>query len=142
MAARREAEAGAHLVFRSRAVRTAGWVDLAIGLVVVLVGAGLVLSGGIRSRIPLGVAAVIVGLALALSGLARATARIEISRTQLTWTWSFSRRSLALEDLDDAALVEKGSPASGAAWSGFLAGGPRVGRDLVAARRPVGVRLE
>jgi hypothetical protein len=123
MAARREGEGAAHLVFRSRSVRIAGWVDLGVGLVVVLVGVGLGLSGGVRGSAPLGVAIGILGAVLVLSGLARATARIEISRAQLSWTWSFSRQTLALEDLDDAALVEKGSPASGGAWAGFLAGG-------------------
>ncbi len=123
MAAPREGEAAAHLVFRSQAVRNAGWVDLAIGLAVVLAGVGLGLSGGVRGAAAFGVAAGVLGLALLVSGLARVTARMEISRTQVAWTWSFSRQSLALEDLDDAALVEKGAPASGAAWSGFLAGG-------------------
>ena len=64
-----------------------------------------------------------VGLIALLSGLSRMTARMEISKAQLTWTWSFSKQTLALEDIDDASLVVKGAPASGAAWSGFLGGG-------------------
>ncbi len=123
MAARTGEDAAGHLVFRSRAVRIAGTVDLALGIVVVLAGVALGVSGGTHDAVPLGVVICILGAALLVSGLSRATARMEITETHLLWRWSFSMQKLALEDLDDAALVEKGSPASGAAWAGFLGGG-------------------
>jgi hypothetical protein len=113
----------AQIVFRSRAVRTAGIIDFVVGLIVVFAGVGLAVLGAIHNALPLGLAIGIVGLILLLSGLSRMTARMEISKTHLTWTWSFSRQTLVLEGLDDAALVEKGAPASGAAWAGFLGGG-------------------
>src|SRR5665213_2425916 len=115
--------ATAHLVFRSRAARVAGIIDFVVGLIVVLAGSGLAVQGGNRNALPLGLAICLVGLIVLLSGLSRMTARMEISKTHLTWTWSFSKQTLALEDLDDAALVVKGAPASGAAWAGFLGGG-------------------
>jgi len=118
--------AAAHLVFRSRAVRVAGLVELAAGAVIVLAGIGLASLGGIRDALPIGLVMTVLGAVLIVSGLGRATARMDITRTHLTWTWSFSRHELALEDLNDAALVEKGAPASGAEWSGFL------GRGIVA----------
>ena len=111
----------AHLVFRSRAVRTAGIIDFVIGPV--LAGVGVAVQGANRNALPLGVAACVVGLIFLLSGLSRMTARMEISKTHLTWIWSFSKQTLALEGLDGAALIEKGAPASGAAWAGFLGGG-------------------
>lgn len=123
MAAPSAGDAAARLVFRSRAVRIAGIVDLVLGIVALLAGVGMGLRGGNRNAIPLGLAIGVLGIIFILSGLGRVTARMVISRTHLTWTWSFSIHQLALEDLDDAALVEKGSPASGAAWAGFLGGG-------------------
>ncbi len=115
--------ATAHLVFRSRAVRVAGTIEFVVGLLVVLAGSGLAVRGGNRNTLPLGIAVCLVGLMMILSGLNRITARMEISKTHLTWIWSFSKQTLALEELDDAALVVKGAPASGSAWAGFLGGG-------------------
>jgi hypothetical protein len=112
-----------HLVFRSRAVRVAGIIDFVVGLIAVLAGSGLAVRGGNHVALPLGLAICVVGLVVLLSGLSRMAARMEISKTHLTWTWSFSKQTLALEDLDDAALVAKGAPVSGAAWAGFLGGG-------------------
>ena len=123
MAARTPADSAPHLVFRSRAVRIAAAVDLAVGVVVILVGVGLGVSGGTRDAVPLSVVIGLVGVALLVSGLSRATARMEISKTRVTWTWSFARQGVDLVDLDDAALVEKGAPAPGGAWAGFLGGG-------------------
>ena len=119
----------APLVFRSRAVWVAGIIDVVVGTAVVLAGLGIASMGevhgvhGVRKTLPLGLAICIVGLVPLMSGLSRINARIEITPTHVMWTWSFSRQALALEDLDDAALVEKGAPASGAAWAGFLGGG-------------------
>ena len=113
----------AQLVFRSRAVRTAGLIELTLGLVTVLAAVGLVSTSGIRNAVPLGLVAGVLGVVLSLSGLGRITARMVVGKTDLTWTWSFSTHRLALDELDDAALVEKGSPASGGSWAGFLGGG-------------------
>ena len=123
MAATKIGGSTAHLVFRSRAVRVVGIIDCAVGLIVVLTGSGLAVLGGMRNALPIGLAICVVGLILLFFGLSRMTARMEISKTHVTWTWSFSSQTLALEDLDDAALVSKGAPASGAAWAGFLGGG-------------------
>jgi hypothetical protein len=110
-------------VFRARAVSVAGTVDLVVGSVVVLLGAGLAAGRGNRDAVPVGLAIAVVGLFLALTGLGRMTARLEVTATSVAWTWAFSRHELPVSELEDAALVEKGSPASGAAWAGFLGGG-------------------
>ena len=41
----------------------------------------------------------------------------------MRWRWYFAWHEVELGELEDAALVEKGSRASGASWSGFLGGG-------------------
>ena len=123
MAATPSDGATARLVFRSRAVRVAGIIDFVVGFIVILVGSGLAVWGGNRNALPIGLTICIVGLIVLITGLSRVSARMEISKTHVTWTWSFSKQTLALVDLDDAALVVKGAPASGAAWSGFLGGG-------------------
>ena len=123
MATPGQRDSTAHLVFRSRAVRMAGWCDLVLGTALVLGGIALGVVHGVRYAVPLGVTLAVLGVALFLSGLSRTTARMTVTRTQVRWTWSFATQELALEELDDAALVEKGAPASGAAWAGFLAGG-------------------
>ena len=80
-----------------------------------------------RTRIPrcaaFGSALSVVALILLLTGFGRITARMEISGSIVAWTWAFSRFTVALSDLEDAELVEKGSPASGGSWAGFLGGG-------------------
>jgi hypothetical protein len=65
----------------------------------------------------------VVALIVILTGLGQMTARLEITGTSVAWTWYFSRHEVPLAELEDAALVEKGSPASGASWAGFLGGG-------------------
>ena len=101
----------------------AGIVDFVAGLLIVLAASGLAVRGGNRNSLPLGIAVGLVGLIVLLTGLSRMTARMEIGKSHLTWVWSFSKQTLALEDLDDAALVVKGAPSSGSAWAGFLGGG-------------------
>jgi hypothetical protein len=112
-----------HLTFRSRSVRIAGAVDLGIGIALVLAGTGYALVGGRSAAVPVGIALGVLGVILGVTGLGRITARMEITRSHVVWTWSFSRSQLPFDDLDDAALVEKGAPASGGAWAGFLGGG-------------------
>ncbi len=65
----------------------------------------------------------VVGLIFLVTGLGRMTARMEVGPTEVRWTWSFATERLALDELVDCALVEKGSPAAGGAWVGFLGGG-------------------
>ena len=110
-------------VFRSRAVYVAGTVDLVIGGAVLFVGLAVAVARGNRDAIPVGLAVTLVGLILVLTGLGRMAARLEVTATTVAWTWGFSRHELPLSELEDAALVEKGSPASGASWAGFLGGG-------------------
>jgi hypothetical protein len=110
-------------VFRSRAVSVAGIVDVVAGGCVLIVGLVVVIGRANRDALPLGVAISVVGLILALTGLGRMAARLEVTATTVVWTWAFSRHELPLSELEDAALVEKGSPASGASWAGFLGGG-------------------
>ena len=110
-------------VFRARAVSAAGFVDLIVGGLVLIVGVGLAAGRGDRDALPLGLVLCVVGLLLVLTGLGRMTARLEVTATSVAWTWAFSRHELPLSALDDAALVEKGSPTSGASWAGFLGGG-------------------
>ena len=94
---------GPHLTFRSRAVRVAGVVDLVVGVVLVAGGVAVALPA---HRLPGGLAVGVLGVLLVLSGLSRTTARMELTRTRVTWYWSFSWSHLDLADLDDAALVE------------------------------------
>ncbi len=110
-------------IFRTRAVLVAGLIDLIFGLAILVVGLGLAAWGKGRDTLPLGLALAVVALVLVLSGLSRMTARLEVGPHSVAWRWSFSRFEVPLTDLDDADLVEKGSPASGASWAGFLGGG-------------------
>jgi hypothetical protein len=84
---------------------------------------GLVAWRGNREALPLGLAISVVGLTVLLTGLGRMTARLEVTETSVDWTWALSKHEVPLIELEDAALVEKGSPASGASWAGFLGGG-------------------
>jgi hypothetical protein len=110
-------------VFRTRAVVVAGLVDTLVGVALVIVGVSLAAVGGTRDALPLGLALCVIALILLLTGLGRMTARLEINETSVAWHWALSRFEVPLADLEDAELVEKGSPASGASWAGFLAGG-------------------
>ena len=110
-------------VLRTRAVLVAGVVDFTVGIAVLVTGLGLVAWRGTRDALPLGLAIFVAGLILVLTGLGRMTARLEITHSCVVWTWAFSRHEVPLTELEDAALVEKGSPASGASWAGFLGGG-------------------
>ena len=111
------------LVFRTRAVLVAGLVDVVLGSVLLATGAGLSAWGGRRYGLPVGLTLSVVALIILLSGVGRVTSRFELSATQVTWRWTFSKSAVKLVDLEDADLVEKGSPGSGASWAGFLAGG-------------------
>jgi hypothetical protein len=110
-------------VFRSRAVVVAGLVDVIAGTAILGTGIWLAWWRGGRDGLPLGLALVVVGMFTLLSGTGRVTSRMELSDTRVAWRWTFSRSDVALQDLEDADLVEKGSPASGASWAGFLGGG-------------------
>ncbi len=110
-------------VFRTRAVIVAGLGDLLVGCSLLVVGVTLAAVRGSRDALPLGLALSVVALILLLTGFGRITARMEISGSIVAWTWAFSRFTVALSDLEDAELVEKGSPASGGSWAGFLGGG-------------------
>ncbi len=123
MATSRQVDTTSHRVFRSRAVFVAGVVDAAFGLLVGSAGVALAALGSSPKALPIGVAVCVIGLILLITGIARMAARMELGPTQVTWTWSFSTERLALDDVVDCALVEKGSPASGGAWVGFLGGG-------------------
>ena len=109
--------------YRSRAVLVAGCVDLAVGLCALLVGIDLAASSSSGSARPVGLAICILSVVLIGSGVGRMRARIELEPTTPRWTWAFSTHELPLDGLMDAALIEKGAPASGAAWAGFPGGG-------------------
>ncbi len=109
--------------FRLRAVVVAGMIYSTIGIAGLVVGSSLVAWRGNRDALPLGLFISVVGLCLCLTGLGRVTARMEVTETCVAWTWAFSRHEVPFTELEDAALVEKGSPASGASWAGFLGGG-------------------
>ena len=104
-------------------MRVAGFLDLALGLVALVVGIGLVIGRGNREAVPLGLTVSVVAVLLVVSGLGRITARLEVHPGKVTWSWNFSHHQIPLAELEDAALVEKGSPAAGASWAGFLGGG-------------------
>jgi hypothetical protein len=108
--------------FRSRAVVVSGVVDMVIGVGALGIGAS-VAAGTTKNALPLALLLLLVGAYLVISGLGRVTARLEVCSDRVRWRWSFSWHELELRELEDAALVEKGSPASGASWSGYLAGG-------------------
>jgi hypothetical protein len=110
-------------VFRSRAVVVAGALDLVIGLVVLGIGVAVAGRDADRSALPIGLLVVLVGGYLVISGLGRVVARVELCSDRFRWKWNFSWHEVALRDVRDAALVEKGSPSSGASWAGFLGGG-------------------
>ena len=110
-------------VFRSRAVVVAGTVDVVIGLVALGIGADLAGGHADRSALPFGLLLVLIGGFLAIGGVGRVSARLELCSDRVRWRWYFAWHEILLGDLDDAALVEKGSPASGASWAGFLGGG-------------------
>jgi hypothetical protein len=112
-----------HRVFRSRAVVAAGVVDFVIGLLLGVIGIGYATSGSSPNALPLGIAICVVGLMMLITGLGRMTARVVLTPTEVLWRWSFSGQRIALGDLVDCALVEKGSPASGASGAGILGGG-------------------
>jgi hypothetical protein len=110
-------------VFRSRAVLLAGTLDFTLGIAVLASGLTLMVGRRDGDALPLGLAICVVALILLFTGLGRLTARLEITDTTVRWRWGFARHAVALVDLDDADLVEKGSPASGNSWAGFLGGG-------------------
>ncbi len=101
----------------------AGLVDILLGVAVLIAGVSLAAERGSRDALPLGLTLSVVALILLLTGLGRVTARMKISETRVAWTWALSRFEVALTDLEDADLVEKGSPASGSSGAGFLGGG-------------------
>jgi hypothetical protein len=101
----------------------AGTLDFVFGIAVLAVGFALILSRRDRNTLPLGLAICVVAVILLFTGLGRLTARLEITDTTVRWKWGFSRHQIALTDLVDADLVEKGSPTSGNSWAGFLGGG-------------------
>lgn len=101
----------------------AGFLDLVLGLAVLVVGIGLVVGRDNRDAVPLGLTFCVVGALLVVSGLGRVTARLDVHPDTVTWRWNFSQHQIPLTDLEGAALVEKGSPAPGASWAGFLGGG-------------------
>jgi hypothetical protein len=111
-------------VFRTRAVVVAGLVDVVAGTAMLGTGIWLAWWRGGRDGLPLGLALAVVGSFILLSGVGRVTSRMELGGTHVAWRWAFSRFDVALNDLVDAAVVEKGSPTSGASWAGFLGGGP------------------
>ncbi len=110
-------------VFKARAVLVAGFLDLVIGLVLLTVGIGLVAGRVNRDAVPLGTAVLVSAVLFVVSGLGRITARLDVHPDKITWKWNFSQHEIALADLEGAAHVEKGSPAAGASWAGFLGGG-------------------
>lgn len=112
-----------HQVFKSRAVVVAGLVDVVAGLAVLAFGVGAAALGHSGVALPLGLTMAVVGVVLLLSGLGRMTARLEVTGSGVVWVWAFARHELAFEELVDASLVEKGSPASGGASAGLLGGG-------------------
>lgn len=114
---------GQSRVFRARAVLIAGFVNVSLGLALLVVGLTVMVWLGNRSALPIGLAISLIGLILLVTGFGRMTSRLEVTETSLVWTWGFSKHEVGLSELEDAALVEKGSPASGASWAGFLGGG-------------------
>jgi hypothetical protein len=110
-------------VFTARAVMVAGIVDLVLGLAVLGLGMGLLIGWHARDGVPLGLALSVIAVLLVVTGLGRVTARLEIHPDKVAWRWNLSRHEIPLGELEDAALVEKGSPSPGASWAGFLAGG-------------------
>ena len=108
--------------FRTRAVVAAGVADAAIGCAALAAGA-LVAAGHGSRALPLGLAVALVGMLIAGTGVAHLTARLEVGTDTVAWTWNFSRTERPLTDFVDAALVEKGQLASGAAIAGLLGGG-------------------
>jgi hypothetical protein len=110
-------------VLRTRAVLVAGVIDFTVGIAVLVASLGLLAWRGNRDALPLGLAIFVAGFILVLTGLGRMTARLEVTQSCVVSTWAFSRHEVALTELEDAALVEKGSPASGASLAGFLGGG-------------------
>ena len=109
--------------FRTRAVYVAGAVGVTIGVAVLIVGVALTALQSNRNSLPLGLVVCLIGLILLLDGLGRMMSRLEVRGDRMTWTWGFSRHEVLTTDLEDAALVEKGSPFSGASWAGFLGAG-------------------
>ena len=106
-------------VYRSRAVTVSGWVDATVGLALVLAGSAMSVSGRADSgKLVLGLAVLAIGLLLGGAGLGRILARLEVHETKIVWTWAFAKHEHSLEDLTEAALVEPGSPSSGAGASG------------------------
>lgn len=101
----------------------AGTLDFILGIVVLAGGLTLIVGRRDEDAIPLGLAICVVALILLFTGLGRLTAQLEITDTTVQWKWGFARHAVALTDLEDADLVEKGSPASGNSWAGFLGGG-------------------
>ena len=101
----------------------AGTFDLVLGLGLLGLGAAVAGRGGNRDALPLGLVFVLVGALLVIGGLGRLTARLEVRVDRLRWRWSFGSHEVPLQELEDAALVEKGSPAWGGSWAGFLGGG-------------------
>jgi hypothetical protein len=110
------------LTFRSTAVFVAGAIDLAIGVAVIACGVILATHHS-RGSLPLGLTVCLVGLYLVLTGLGRTTARLQVGHEEISWRWNFSTHRVQVHDLEDAALVEKGAPAPGASWAGFLGSG-------------------
>jgi hypothetical protein len=110
-------------VFRTRAVLVAGVLDFTFGIAILIVGLVLIVERENRDALPLGLAISVVGVIILLTGLGRMTSRLEVTDTSVSWTWGFSRHDVAFRELEDADLVEKGAPASGASWAGFLGGG-------------------
>jgi hypothetical protein len=96
-----------------------------VGLGVVVVGAAVVVALTVRrpAGLPLGLAVGCVGAYLIVGGAGRLASWLEVGPGAIRWAWSFSRHEIPVTALVDAALVEKGSPASGGAWGGFLGGG-------------------
>ena len=101
----------------------AGTLDVVLGLGFLGLGAAVAGRGDNRDALPLGLVFVLVGVLLMIGGLGRLTARLEVRADRLRWRWSFGSHEVPLHELEDAALVEKGSPAWGASWAGFLGGG-------------------
>jgi hypothetical protein len=114
---------GRSRVFRARAVLIPGFVDLTLGLTVLVVGLGVLARRGYHGALPFGLTISFFGLIVLLTGFGRVTSRLEVTARSLIWTWGVSRHEVDLGELEDAALVEKGSPASGASWAGFLGDG-------------------
>lgn len=109
--------------FHVGSIRSVGMVGLVVATAVLAAGTGMAAMVHQRWALPIGIAVAVVGLLIGVSSLGRATARLEVHVGHLRWRWGLAAHTVDLGDLEDAALVEKGSPASGSAWAGFLAGG-------------------